>query len=51
MATDIRLKETLPAITDRVVETYAECSSIHHLDHVLCPTAKRSFGFSLTCQR
>ena len=37
MATDIRLKETLPAITDRVVETYAECSSIHHLDHVPLP--------------
>ena len=35
MATDIRLKETLPAITDRLVATYAECPEIHHLDH--CP--------------
>ncbi len=35
MATDIRLKETLPQLTQRIVETYAEVSSIRHLGH--CP--------------
>jgi serine O-acetyltransferase len=37
MATDIRLKETLPVITDRLVATYAECSGLHHLDHSPLP--------------
>lgn len=37
MATDIRLKETIPAITDRLVATYAECSGMHHLDHSALP--------------
>jgi serine O-acetyltransferase len=35
MATDIRLKESLPELTDRIVDTYAEVGSIHHLGH--CP--------------
>jgi serine O-acetyltransferase len=35
MATDLRLKETLPALTERIVETYEECGGIHHLGH--CP--------------
>jgi len=35
MATDIRLKESLPELTDRIVSTYAEVDSIHHLGH--CP--------------
>ena len=35
MATDIRLKEDLPELTDRIVSTYAEVGSIHHLGH--CP--------------
>ena len=35
MATDTRLKESLPAITERIVETYEECGAIHHLGH--CP--------------
>lgn len=38
MATDIRLKETLPSITDRLVATYAECTRIHHLDHEPLPS-------------
>jgi serine O-acetyltransferase len=38
MATDIRLKETLPSITDRLVATYAECTRIHHLDHESLPS-------------
>jgi serine O-acetyltransferase len=35
MATDIRLKENLPILTERIVDTYAEVNSIQHLGH--CP--------------
>ena len=35
MATDIRLKENLPVLTERIVDTYAEVGSISHLGH--CP--------------
>jgi serine O-acetyltransferase len=35
MATDIRLKENLPVLTERIVDTYAEVGSLHHLGH--CP--------------
>lgn len=35
MATDLRLKERLPDLTDRIVETYHEMDTIHHLGH--CP--------------
>ena len=35
MATDIRLKENLPELTERIVDTYAEVGSINHLGH--CP--------------
>ena len=35
MATDIRLKESLPVLTERIVDTYAEVGSLHHLGH--CP--------------
>ncbi|WP_299469662.1 serine acetyltransferase [uncultured Gimesia sp.] len=35
MATDFRQKERLPEITDRIVETYHEIGTIHHLGH--CP--------------
>jgi serine O-acetyltransferase len=38
MATDIRLKESLPALTDRIVETYEECGGIHHLGHTPLPS-------------
>ncbi|MFO0908217.1 MAG: serine acetyltransferase [Isosphaeraceae bacterium] len=38
MATDFKLKETLPALTDRIVETYEECGSIHHLGHSPLPS-------------
>jgi serine O-acetyltransferase len=37
MATDIRLKEELPAITDQLVETYTECSRLSHLAHEPLP--------------
>jgi serine O-acetyltransferase len=35
MASDLRLKEQLPELTDRIVQTYTETSSISHLGH--CP--------------
>jgi len=35
MATDLRLKEHLPELTDRIVRTYTEVGSINHLGH--CP--------------
>ncbi len=38
MATDIRLKEALPALTDRIVETYEECGGINHLGHSPLPS-------------
>src|SRR5262245_38816199 len=38
MATDLRLKETLPEITEAIVATYTECSHINHLDHKPLPS-------------
>jgi serine O-acetyltransferase len=38
MAADIRLKETLPEITESLVATYAECSRITHLGHHPLPS-------------
>ena len=35
MATDLRLKESLPELTARIVKTYSEDSAINHLGH--CP--------------
>ena len=38
MATDLRLKEALPALTERIVGTYEECGHIHHLGHSPLPS-------------
>ncbi len=38
MATDVRLKEALPALTDRIVATYEECGGINHLGHSPLPS-------------
>ena len=38
MATDIRLKETLPEITEAIVATYTECSRTSHLGHRPLPS-------------
>jgi serine O-acetyltransferase len=38
MATDIRLKESLPELTDRIVDTYEECGALHHLGHSPLPS-------------
>ncbi len=35
MSTDLRLKENLPILTERIVDTYAEAGRISHLGH--CP--------------
>jgi len=35
MATDIRLKDLLPELTDRIVDTYHDIATINHLGH--CP--------------
>ena len=37
MATDIRLKEALPEITEAVVATYLECNRTSHLGHMPLP--------------
>ncbi|HVS36017.1 MAG TPA: serine acetyltransferase [Gemmataceae bacterium] len=38
MATDIRLKEALPEITDAIVATYTECGRTSHLGHKPLPS-------------
>jgi serine O-acetyltransferase len=38
MATDIRLKEVLPEITDTIVATYTECRHSNHLAHKPLPS-------------
>src|SRR5947209_5338931 len=38
MATDIRLKEGLPEITEALVATYTECKYINHLGHRPLPS-------------
>ena len=38
MATDIRLKEALPEITEGVVATYTECARTVHLGHKPLPS-------------
>jgi serine O-acetyltransferase len=38
MATDLRLKATLPVLVDRIVDTYAECGPMDHLGHSPLPS-------------
>ncbi len=38
MATDVRLKESLPEITEAVVETYTRCRRTNHLGHQPLPS-------------
>jgi serine O-acetyltransferase len=40
MATDTRLKEDLPELTDRIVHTYTEQSKINHLGHSSLPSTE-----------
>lgn len=41
MATDIRLKESLPELTGRIVQTYAKVESMQHLGHCPLPNAEK----------
>jgi serine O-acetyltransferase len=38
MATDLRLKESLPEITEAIVETYSQCRLTNHLGHQPLPS-------------
>ena len=38
MATDLRLKDELPLITEQIVDTYTECSRMNHLAHEPLPS-------------
>ncbi len=38
MATDLRLKELLPDLTDRIVDRYEECGAVNHLGHTPLPS-------------
>jgi len=40
MATDFRLKEQLPDLTDRLVESYREIGTINHLGHCPLPSSE-----------
>lgn len=44
MASDVRLKEQLPELTDRIVDTYQEIPSIHHLGHCPLPSVDAVIG-------
>jgi len=46
MATDIRLKQTLPELTDRIVGTYSQMGSMNHLGH--CPLPNYEIIISIT---
>ncbi|MAT72828.1 MAG: serine acetyltransferase [Planctomycetaceae bacterium] len=47
MATDFRLKDQLPSITERMVETYRRLGKINHLDH--CPLPNYDEVIAATC--
>lgn len=40
MASNVRFKDRLPEITDRIVDTYQEMSTIHHLGHCPLPSVE-----------
>ncbi|MDX1963497.1 MAG: serine O-acetyltransferase EpsC [Pirellulales bacterium] len=44
MSTDIRLKEMLPDLTQRIVQTYSELQHIHHLGHCPLPSTEVILG-------
>ena len=45
MATDVRLKEALPEITEAIVATYTECNHTNHLGHKPLPNREAVGGF------
>ncbi len=44
MASDFRLKEQLPRLTDRIVQTYREVPAISHLGHCALPNYEQVVG-------
>jgi serine O-acetyltransferase len=44
MATDFRLKDNLPDITDQIVQTYDDLGTINHLDHCPLPSYDEVVG-------
>jgi serine O-acetyltransferase len=44
MASDLRLKEQLPRLTDRIVGTYKQAESIHYLGHCPLPNYDEIIG-------
>ncbi len=46
MASDVRLKEELPALTDEIVETYTTVGTVNHLGH--CPLPRYEEVISAT---
>jgi serine O-acetyltransferase len=44
MATDVRLKESLPDITEALMATYTECGTTHHLGHKPLPSREAVLG-------
>jgi serine O-acetyltransferase len=44
MASDFRLKEQLPELTDRIVRTYSQVSTINHLGHCPLPNFEMVIG-------
>ena len=47
MATDFRLKEQLPELTDRIVASYQDIPSLHHLGH--CPLPSNQAVVEIAC--
>jgi len=41
MATDLKIKESLPELTDRIVQTYVDMSTINHLGHCPLPSYEK----------
>jgi len=46
MATDIRLKDRLPELTDRIVDTYQEIETTNHLGHCPLPSIEAVIGIA-----
>ena len=44
MASDFRLKEQLPTLTDEIVQTYKDIGTVNHLGH--CPLPKHEVVIS-----
>lgn len=50
MATDLRLKDQLPEITDRIVESYRDFATTHHLGHCPLPSSEAVYEIAQDLQ-